>query len=482
MKLKKVISAVLAAAALFTSVSVSAYDDDASPEYSLYTQITNMAAELYIDEDVSQDFIMRMGLSKLLDDDPELTMQLLKYSFESLDPYCEFYTAEEYQSYVNQLNQTIYGIGAVLQKEESYVVIKGFTDGSPAAQAGLVIGDKITQVDGIDVVNWTMYDVRNMILGELDTDVVIKVLHADGTEMTVTVTRQEIQQATVAYTKLDDNIGYIEITNMSQNTAAEFAQALEDADADGIVNIILDLRDNPGGYLQAAVDIAKLIVPAGVIVDTEYRNELYNETYTSDLEETKYIFKVLVNGNTASAAEILASAIQESGAGTLIGSITYGKALIQNMYPIKNNGSAFKITIGRYLTRNGNEINEVGIYPDEEVTNYRHYIDTSKYESFDYKTKWSVGMEGKGVYAAKQKLYILGYYNGAIDEVYDESISAAVASFQADNDLFAYGVLDLTTQQKIQSVFSNIMVEDDDQLQYAFEAFGGDPDAIDTKA
>ena len=129
-------------------------------------------------------------------------------------------------------------------------------------------------------------------------------------------------------------------------------------DALGIKKIILDLRDNGGGYMISAIDIAKMIVPKGKICDTIYRNDEGNTTYTSDLEQTKYEFNVLVNENTASAAEILASALKESGAATLIGDTTYGKAVIQQMYTLTN-GSVFKLTTGKYLTRNGNEINQV---------------------------------------------------------------------------------------------------------------------------
>lgn len=243
------------------------------------------------------------------------------------------------------------------------------------------------------------------------------------------------------------------------------------------MNIILDLRDNPGGYLNTAVEIGRMVVPQGIIVQTMYRQEENNEIFYSDLEEPDFEFAVLVNGNTASAAEILSAAIQESGVGVLVGETTFGKALIQELIPL-GDGSAFKLTTGKYLTRNGNDINKVGITPDYELANAKQKITTSKYVQFDYKTKWKNGDNGDGVKAAKQRLYLLGYKISSIDSVFNEETANAVLNFQADSGLYPYGVLDITTQVKLENKFAELDETVDMQLIQAYKLFGGNEEDL----
>ena len=150
-----------------------------------------------------------------------------------------------------------------------------------------------------------------MITGELNTTVNVTVLRGDA-EKSFTLTRKPVSADTVAHTVLEGNIGYITIINFAEKTDTEFANALKDLDEQGVTKIILDLRDNPGGYLISAVNIAKMIVPEGVIVQTMFRQEEKNETFYSELKDPKYQFAVLVNQNTASAAEVLAGAMQDS--------------------------------------------------------------------------------------------------------------------------------------------------------------------------
>ena len=234
------------------------------------------------------------------------------------------------------------------------------------------------------------------------------------------------------------------------------------------------MRDNPGGYLDSAVNIASFFVPEGVIASTVYRSEWENETFYSKQKSTKYKLAVLVNENTASAAEVLASAVQESGTGILIGNKTYGKGVIQQMFEIWD-GCAFKITTGKYYTRNGKDINGVGIEPDEKIENTSKKIDLSRYKVFDNINKPSVGVNSENTAAAKERLRILGYYQGTVDDYFDNALSNAVSSFQEENGLFPYGVLDISTQKKIQEVFKELDEEVDNQLIRAYGYFGGNP-------
>ena len=241
----------------------------------------------------------------------------------------------------------------------------------------------------------------------------------------------------------------------------------------GIKKFILDLRNNGGGYVSSAVEIAKMVVPEGKIIDAYFRGEAAPISYTSELKKKEFEITVLVNENTASAAEILASAIQESGAAKLYGVRTFGKGVIQQAFPLMN-GSVMKITTGKYITRNGNEIQGIGIEPDEYIKNYTEPINTKEYEQFDYKTKWSTGTDGIGVKAAKERLYLLRYYTGERTGTdFTDELAQAVLDFQADNELYPYGVLDITTQVKIENAFAKLQVLHDKQFDNAYQALGG---------
>ena len=441
-----------------------------SPEYSIFEQMAEYASEYYIYDDKSPEEIMQTALSDVLFGNEELLNELLKASFQGLDMYSDYYTAEEFQAVMANESKIFYGLGIHLQTIDSYVTIVGFEDSSSGRDAGLLENDRIVKINGQDVVGWSAVDAKNAIVSDAEGEVALTILRGEQT-LEITSPLAMAYQPTVSYESFSEDTAYIKISSMAENTAAEFAAALDTARSEGIENIVLDLRDNPGGYVSTVLEIARMIVPAGVIVSTEYRNPEDNTVEYSELEETEFNFNILINGNTASSAEILASAMQDSGAATLYGTISYGKGLIQRFFPLVN-GAAFKITNGEYKTRNGNSINDVGIYPDVEVTNIVRYIDTSQFTPFDYKTKWDIGMEGEGVRAGKERLKLLGYYTGQINDTYDLETATAVRKFQEENELYAYGVMDITTQRKITEVFADIKVEEDVQQRTALEAFG----------
>ncbi len=463
---KKLYALILSASMLIPSLSQAA-----SVEYNTFDKLMNYAAQLYIDQDISVEELKEEAVSKLLEEHPELLDQLLKAGFSSLDQYSEFFTGEEFLDYVNDLNHTFYGIGVTIQKNGEYVEVVNCLDGGSAKEAGLAIGDKIYAVDGESAVGKTLSDVQKMITGELNTTVNVTVLRGDA-EKSFTLTRKPVSADTVAHTVLEGNIGYITIINFAEKTDTEFANVLKDLDEQGVTEIILDLRDNPGGYLISAVNIAKMIVPEGVIVQTMFRQEEKNETFYSELKNPKYRFAVLVNQNTASAAEVLAGAMQDSKIGYLIGDTTYGKAVIQEMFQLSNGG--FKITTGHYLTRDGHEINKIGIDPDEQVMNTTQKVNMSRFTPFDYKIKWKVGEESDSVLAAKERLRLMGYYQGSMDTYFDTELESAVNQFQADTELYPYGVLDISTQVRIENEFYKREELVDNQLYTAYEYFGGD--------
>ena len=343
-----------------------------------------------------------------------------------------------------------------------------------------MVGDKIAKVNGVDVEGWSLTDVRDRIIGEVNTTVNITVLRGEE-YIDLVGTRTEVRQNTVSSVILEGNIGYINISSFASNTPEEFRTYLQDYNRKGIEKIILDLRNNPGGLLNSAVNIAQMIVPKGKIVDVKYRNSEYDISYDSIIEGTDKKYIVLVNEGTASSAEILASAIQDSGVGRLMGTQTYGKAVVQQAYPL-NNGSVFKLTVGQYITRNGKEINGIGLTPDTLVKNTSNKIDVTDYTKFDFRTKWAIGDTGTGVKAAKERLNLLGYYNGNTEnETFYADLQKAVKAFQIDNGLASYGVLDIPTQVVLEDKFEELEVYDDNQLEEAYKTLGGDVDNLYTR-
>ncbi len=449
-----------------------------SGEFINYRILALYISQLYIDDSISQNDAMLMGLSKYLEEHEGALDEMLKSMFSSLDPYSEFMTGEEFVEFQNAVEQTFYGIGLTFRQSGEYVEITGFVEEDGLAEeSGFQIGDKIVKVNGIDVVGWPLDDIRNRILGEVNTTVSITVLRGDEYVDLVGI-RTEVRQDTVSCAMLENNIGYIRILSFGSNTADEFREALNSLSDRGVKKIILDLRDNGGGRMDAAVSVAGMIVPKGKIVDVKYRQPEYDVTYNSYLPSADKRFIVLVNGMTASASEILASAIQDSGVGKLYGTQTYGKAVVQQTYPLGSGASygsyVFKLTVAQYITRNGNEINGVGLTPDVEIENTREPIDALEYTPFDFRTKWSIGDSGKGIRAAKERLYLLGYYAGSSDnEDFFQDLQSAVKTFQMDMGLIPYGIIDIPTQVLMENRFEQLEKLTDNQLEEAYKAFGG---------
>ena len=479
---RKITAALLAALMLLTSGTAIAAPNKTkedekqySGEYTAFEQISEYISDAFIDDTYTTEDVMAQGLSKLLENNEPVLVELLKATLESMDDYSEFYTQEEYKEYQDQLNNTFYGIGITMQKKENndYVEITGFTEGNDNAQnAGLRTGDLIYKVNGEDMTGLTTQAVRSKVVGEEGTTVDITVFRGND-ELTFTVKRVAVSTATVSSAILDGNIGYIRITSFNFDTAGDFAYDLETMRENNVKKIILDLRDNGGGYVDAAIDVAEEIVPKGKIVDVKFRNKEYNATYTSQLEKKEFDFVLLVNEYTASASEILASAMQDSKAAQLVGTNTYGKAVIQNLYPLQN-GSVFKLTTGQYITRNGREINKVGLQPDVYVENVTQNVDLDDYTPFDFETRNALGSSHPNVQAAKERLKLLGYYDGDTDSpLFDVKFKDALRTFQQVNDIFSYGVLDIPTQEVLDKVFSQVEIMTDYQFDKAYELLGG---------
>ena len=283
------------------------------------------------------------------------------------DPYTYYLSADSLAEQVEKNSGHFVGIGVeIYAGDDGYIVVSSVTPGGPAEAAGILAEDKITEVDGESIIGKTAADVSALVKGEEGTDVTLTIFReSTGEVLEKTVTRQDIQVQTVSWRMMDDNIGYISITNFRENTHNQFKEALDTLEAEGMEKLVLDLRNNTGGLVKSAHEIGEELLPEGIMVYTMDKEGNREDTLCDDVYNDVPMV-VLVNGNSASAAEILAGAIQDTGRGELIGTTTFGKGLVQRLFTLPD-GSGLNVTIQKYYTPNGTSIHGVGITPDYEV-------------------------------------------------------------------------------------------------------------------
>ena len=283
------------------------------------------------------------------------------------DPHSIYLDQKNYKMLQEQTEGSFGGIGVVLGFKDHKATIMAVLEGTPSEKAGLAAGDEILAIDDTKVQDIQPEEVAMKIRGEIGTKVTLKIRNTEGQEKDVTVERATIQVKTVAGEIMPqtNGIGYIRISSFSERTAEEFKQTYDKLAKDGMKGLILDLRGNPGGLVSSCVDVAQMLVPKGPIVSV-VKKDGSKETYSSSLETEKYPIVVLIDGNSASAAEILAGALQDTQAATLVGAKSYGKGSVQSVLPLMDD-DALKLTIAKYYTPNGRSIDGEGIEPDVPV-------------------------------------------------------------------------------------------------------------------
>lgn len=316
-------------------------------------EILENMIEVYYHEDVS-DEVLRQGM-----------YEGILASLE--DPYSEYYSPEEFQAIMEQTEGIYYGIGAYISTntETGLTMVSGLIPNTPAAESGLLPGDQIYKVNGEDVTGLTSEKVVMKIKGEENTQVTLTIIREGEMDtLDFTITRKKIESPTITYEMYEGNIAYIGIMEFDEITLPQFEEALQKAKDEDMKGLILDLRDNPGGNLDTVNEIARLLLPEGLIVYTEDKYGERVEYKCDGKNEIQVPLVVLVNGNSASASEILAGAIKDYQKGTILGTTTYGKGIVQKIMGLED-GSAVKITVSSYFTPNGINIHKIGVEPDE---------------------------------------------------------------------------------------------------------------------
>jgi len=381
------------------------------------------------------------------------------------DPQVRFYDPDELEEFLLDTRGSYGGVGIrVIETNDDIVVFEAFPD-SPAERSGIIAGDRILEADGNSLTGEGLDRAVELLRGPSDTTVDIKIRRPGAEEpIEMIVRREEIQIVTVTSERLVGDVGYISITNFDSNTGGEFLDRLEQFEREGLEEgLILDLRNNPGGLVDQAVKIAKEIVPEGEIVRLVGRDGEVRNIHNSSAPRKLYPIVVLINEESASAAELLAGAMQDRDAALLVGQTTFGKASVQQLEELSGE-NAIMLTVANYFTPSGHNIDKHGIDPDYEVEmpeilHYYRYFHPGRLELNDYGTE---------VEMLQEMLIQLGY---EVDSsgYFDENTSQALKDFQIDAGIKPSGEFDEKTWVELREALDVASREQDEQLNYGLE-------------
>lgn len=391
--------------------------------------------------------------------------------FESLDEHSVYFDEEEYKEFNESSDGEFGGIGISVTKEGKYIEVISPIKDTPGDRANIKSGDKIIKVDGEDITNWDLHDAVDIMRGDPGTTVTLTINRNENI-FDVEITREIIEIITVESEVLEGNIGYLQIKQFSDDSADETKEALFNLKAKNINSLIIDLRNNPGGYLDEVVAIADLLIDAGddiVHVDYESQEDRRYFSENPDLFEEDIV--VLVNEGSASASEILTGAIKDNNEGTIVGTTTYGKGTVQTLVRLAT-GGGMKVTIAEYMTANKSHIHGKGIEPDIEVLSEIVESNESLKSSFvpmNEQRDIRHGERSLNVYGMQQRLNYLGE-DLTLDGSFGPRTLRAMNKYQRMNNLTETKVLTRELIDHINESVNNYNVTIEDvQLNKAIE-------------
>ncbi|MGA2518002.1 MAG: S41 family peptidase [Thermodesulfobacteriota bacterium] len=335
------------------SQKVSAVSNSTYEDLKVFTEVLGLIQKDYVEETNSKDLINGA----------------IKGMLETLDPHSAFMPPTMYKEMQEETKGRFEGLGIEITVKDSVLTVVSPIEGTPAYKAGILAGDQIVKIDGEPTKNFTLMDSVKRLRGPRGTKVTISILREGFTKpKDFTLVREVIPVRSVRHELLDKNYGYIRLSQFQEKTDDEFEKAikaLQEESKGTLRGLILDLRNNPGGLLDQAVKISDRFIESGLIVSVEGRKEDQKMKFYAhpDGKLAHYPLIVLVNGGSASGAEIVAGAIQDQGRGIIVGTQTFGKGSVQTIIPLKD-GSGLRLTTARYYTPNGRSIQAKGIVPD----------------------------------------------------------------------------------------------------------------------
>ncbi len=300
--------------------------------------------------------------------DTSMTTGAIRGMLDSLDDsYAAYFDERHYEYFAEQTEGEFHGIGVTITDRDGEVVVVSPIEGTPAAEAGLKADDVIVSVDGVTPEEWDTSQAVKLIRGPEGTDVTLGIRRA-GTEgiLEFTITRAEIDIPNITSELKAGDVGYIRLMTFNSKSEDDLREAVEELEAEGARSLVLDLRDNPGGLLDSAVEVASLFVDEGLVVTVEARDGPVEEHRATGRPVTDLPLVVLINEYSASASEIVAGALRDHERATLVGETTFGKGSVQTVEEVRA-GGAIKFTIAHYLTPDGDRIDKVGLDPDVRV-------------------------------------------------------------------------------------------------------------------
>ena len=393
------------------------------------------------------------------------------------DPYSVFFKDPiEGQSFIQSVTGEYEGIGITMNMSASGACeVMSVTQGAPAGRAGVKEGDVIIKINGSDVTKKSLDEISGLVKGKAGTNIVLVVKRA-GRELSFSMTRELIKIISVHPKMLEGNIGYILLTGFEADVAKEFKKAKDGLVKSGAKALIIDIRDNPGGFIEAVIDIAGELIARGAVTHLSRRGAVFETVSVVPKDILRLPTVLLVNEGSASASEILAGALKDNKAAILVGTATYGKGVAQDM-GITKDGYLYKISEFYFLTPDKHAIQDVGVTPDYVVRNSLGEFRAAGaalyqgFAPFAEDTKPKPGDTGLNVFAAQQRLLLLGFPVSPTATM-DQDTVLAVKRFQGEQGLYAYGTLDLTTMKKIEEVTREYISNDskeDLQLAKAIE-------------
>ena len=413
--------------------------------YTAYDQIQNQYFE-----DVDRDVLVNGAINGMVD------------SLE--DPYSDYMNEEEASQFLEGISSSFQGIGAEVQERSGYITVVSPIKNSPAEKAGVLPNDQIIAVDGESIQGFTTTEAVMLIRGEKGTEVKLTIVRGENADpIDITIVRDEIPIETVYAEMVGDNVAHIQVTSFSENTYQELLDAIEKMEAEGMEALVMDVRQNPGGLLDVALDISDLFIEEGnPLFEVQAKGaepEIYMSTAGTKIDIP---VTMLIDGGSASASEILAGAMNESADIKLVGEKTFGKGTVQTANDLQD-GSNLKFTTAKWLTPDGNWIHEKGIQPDVEIA----YPAYASLPVLDTSLELKEGVISEQVKTAEQMLEALGYEVGEVDGVFEEQMTEAVETFQEENDLEATGILTGDSTFAVMDALREKIENDDPQLQEA---------------